>query len=59
MTNIGNVLKSRDIILSIKSFANKSFGLYNSHVQVCELYHKETEHLRIDAFENYGAREEF
>ena len=48
MTNLDNLLKSRDITLGPYS---QSYGFSSSHVQMWELVHKRIEHQRIDTFE--------
>ena len=41
MTNLGSVLKSRDIIFVDKGLSSQSYGFSSSHVWMWELVHKE------------------
>ena len=50
MTNLGSMLKSRDITLSVKVHLIKAMVFSSSHVWMWELDQK-AEHWRIDAFE--------
>ena len=50
MTDLGSILKSRDITLPTRSIQS-SYSFSSSHVQVWELDHKKAEHQRINAFE--------
>ena len=47
MTNLGSVLKSRDIILLTKVFNSQSYSISSSHVWLCELDHKEGMLLKV------------
>ena len=49
-TNLDSILKSRDITLATEVHLVKTM-FSSSHVWMWELYHKEAERLRIDAFE--------
>ena len=49
MTNLDNILKSRDIVN--KGLSSQDYGFSNSHVWMWELGHEEIECQRIDAFE--------
>ena len=49
MTNLGSMLKSRDITLLTKVHYNQSYGFSSSHIWMWELDHK-AERQRIDAF---------
>ena len=51
MTNLDNILKSRDITLPTKVRLVKAVVFFSSHVRMWELDYKKTEHWRIDAFE--------
>ena len=42
MTNLGSMLKSRDITLLTKVCINQSYGFFSSHIWMWELDHKET-----------------
>ena len=50
MTNLGSMLRSRNITLLTKVYINQSCGLSICHIWMWELDHKESEHQRIDAF---------
>ena len=50
MTNLGSMLKSRDITLPVKVHLIKAMVFSSSHVWMWEL-DKKAEHWRIDAFE--------
>ena len=50
MTNLGSILKSRDITLPTKV---RLVGFSSSHVWMCELDYKEAECGRFDAFEQW------
>ena len=51
MTNLDNVLKSRDITLLTKVHLVKAMVFSSSHVWMWELDHKMAEHWRTGAFE--------
>ena len=50
MTNLDSILKSRDITLPAKVHIIKAMVFSSSHVQMCELYHKEGLVPKNDAF---------
>ena len=41
MTNLDNILKSRDILFPTKGLSSQSYGFSSSHVQMWELDYKE------------------
>ena len=43
-TNLGSILKSRDIHFADKGPSSQSYGFPSSHVWMCELDYKEVEH---------------
>ena len=42
MTNLGSILKSRDIYFANKGPSSQSYGFSSSHVWMCELNYKES-----------------
>ena len=54
MTNLDNILKSRDITLPTKVRLVNGFS--SSHIWMWELDYKKADHQRIDAFELQGWR---
>ena len=51
MTNLGSILKSKDITLLTKVHIVKSMVFFSVVMYECESSTKKTEHQRIDAFE--------
>ena len=51
MTDLDNILKSRDITLPTKIHLVKAMVFFSSHIWMLELDYKESECQRIDAFE--------
>ena len=51
MTNLGNVLESRDIPFANKGPSNQGYGFPSSHVWIWELDYKESWVPKNDAFE--------